>query len=139
MHGSCITPEESNYIWLDKNLLGDVGNVPSHCLLPKICTPLSVSPISRLLSAMKVVLKHNYLAGLLMVSGSIMAMHYSKIVEVLSGCPIVVAVGPSETGKSTSIKAALAFSGDFPFLTNYKLTKRTYMYLYRFDTVIHVR
>ena len=49
---------------------------------------------------MKVALKHNYLAGLLMVSGGVMAMHYSKIVEVLSGCPIVVA---SETGKSTSI------------------------------------
>ncbi len=92
-------------------MLGDIGNVPCHSLLPKIVTPLSVSPISRLLSAMKVVLKHNYLAGLLTVSGGIMALHYSKIIEVLSGCPIVVAVGPSETGKSTSIKAALAFSG----------------------------
>lgn len=41
-----------------------------------------------------------------------MSQHYSKVIEMFSGCPIVVAMGPSETGKSTSIKAALAFSGN---------------------------
>ena len=72
-----------------------------------VILPLSVSSISHLLSALKVALKHNYFAGLLTVSGGIMSL----LVELFSGCSIVVALGPSETGKTTSIKAALAFSG----------------------------
>ena len=35
----------------------------------------------------------------------------SSTIQLYSGCPIVVCMGPAETGKSTSIKAALSLTG----------------------------
>ena len=40
-----------------------------------------------------------------------MAFHYSTIKEIFGGCPITVVVGESETGKSTTIRAALSLFG----------------------------
>ena len=71
-------------------------------------------------------LQHNFISALLTIGGGLMKLHYHKNVEVknlvainykcdhttflsqlFSGCPINVCNGPAETGKSTSIKAAL--------------------------------
>lgn len=40
-----------------------------------------------------------------------MSLHYSTITKEYGGCPIVIAVGPSETGKTTALTAALSLSG----------------------------
>ena len=40
-----------------------------------------------------------------------MALHYQQAIQVNSGCPAIIAVGPSETGKSTSIKCPLCPMG----------------------------
>jgi len=40
-----------------------------------------------------------------------MAFHYSTIKDIYGGCLIVVAMGPAETGKLTTIRAALALFG----------------------------
>ena len=37
--------------------------------------------------------------------------YYSSIKDIYGGCPIIVAMGHSETGKSTAIRAALALFG----------------------------
>lgn len=50
--------------------------------------------------------KHNFISALLMLDGAVMSCHYRKIVQ-----QFVLAVGPTETGKSTSIKAALSLFG----------------------------
>ena len=40
-----------------------------------------------------------------------MALHYEKIRDIFAGCPVVVATGQPETGKSTSMKAVAAIYG----------------------------
>ncbi len=98
---------------LDHSVVGEVNNIPSRDLLPVIKLPLTNAgpPIKRLVSALKLTTKHNYYSSLLIVAGGVMAMHYTHLVKLYKGCPIVYAVGPSETAKSTSIRAALAMSG----------------------------
>ena len=39
------------------------------------------------------------------------AFHYSTIKDMFGGCPMVVAIGESETGKFTAIQAALSLFG----------------------------
>ena len=40
-----------------------------------------------------------------------MSSHYTQVVKTYGGFPIVLAVGPTETGKSTAIKAGLSLVG----------------------------
>lgn len=60
---------------------------------------------------MKIVLKHNFVSGLLVMAGCVMSLHYSAIIKLNSGCPMMVATGKSETGKSTAIKTAMSLTG----------------------------
>lgn len=80
-------------------------------VIPKILTPFRVEPLQRLVSVMKSALKHNFLSSMLLMSGGIMAMHYNQITDIFGGCPVVVATGEPETGKSTSMKATMAVFG----------------------------
>ncbi len=98
------------YIWLDQSLVGDI-NVPSADLVPSICFPLTMSPLIKLVSLCKILMKHNFISSLLTIAGSIMALHYTTIAKVFAGCPIVVCMGPSETGKTTALRSALSLIG----------------------------
>ena len=71
-------------MWLQPSLLGDIGNVPSNDLLPTIQLPLTQSSniIIRLLSLIKVALKHNFISAVITIAGGVMALHYRKIVQV---------------------------------------------------------
>ena len=40
-----------------------------------------------------------------------MVLHYKTITRIYAGCPIVVYLGPPETGKTTALKAALSLTG----------------------------
>ena len=42
-----------------------------------------------------------------------MALHYENIRKIFGGCPVVVATGNPETGKSTSMKAVAALYGQW--------------------------
>ena len=68
---------------------------------------IMVFVVVRLIESMKVAFKHNYYSGVLIISSIMMAMHYVTIPK----CPIVVASGPSETGKTTSLMIALSLIG----------------------------
>lgn len=72
---------------------------------------MSVNPLVDLIATLEIILKHNFLPGLIVVSGVIIAFHFSTVKEMFGGCPITVAIGESETGKSTMIKAALSLFG----------------------------
>ena len=60
--------------------------------------------------------KHNAMSGLLTIVGVIMAFHYEHVLSLWGGCPIVVALGPPETGKSTAIVMGLALMGVDDFI-----------------------
>lgn len=110
-----VDPATSKYIWLDRSLLGEITNVPSHDLLSNIHLPLSTCPVRKLLSLCQLALKHNYISSLLVIAGGVLALHYKTLTKVYSGCPVVICVGPSETRKSTAIKAALSLFGMYMY------------------------
>ena len=107
---------QSTYIWLDRSLLGEIGNVPSNDLpainLPLYSSLVSASPLVRLLSVMKIVQKHNFISSVLVIAGGVMSLHYKTLTQAYAGCPILVSHGPAETGKTTAIKAALSLTGE---------------------------
>ena len=49
--------------------------------------------------------------GLLVVAGCVMSLHYCVVISPNSGCPMIIATGESETGKSTAIKVAIFLTG----------------------------
>ena len=75
--------------------------------LPNVNIPLSTTPIVRLLSLSKIAL----ISSLLVIAGGMMALHNKTLTNVYAGCPIVVCLGPPETGNTTAIKAALSVTG----------------------------
>ena len=64
----------------------------------------------RFVEILKRVMQHNFFPTLIMCAGAVLALHYTAVVKS-AGCPIVVAEGPSHTGKSTSFSVGLAFLG----------------------------
>ena len=55
-------------------------------------------------------MKHNFYSSLLVVAEGVMEFHYTTW-QKTGGCPVVIAYGPSETGKSTAISVALSLLG----------------------------
>lgn len=60
---------------------------------------------------MQDVFQHNFYPSLLITSGILLAFHYSQMVASGFGCPIVVAEGKPETGKSKSLLTGLSIIG----------------------------
>ncbi len=65
---------------------------------------------------------NNYVSAFFLISAG-MALHYELILEKYGMCPLPVAVGPKNTGKSTAARTALALlehlsslSGNLPQL-----------------------
>ena len=101
---------ESEFVWLDQALIEE-SVIPSDDLLPSIRCPLKPDPLKKLNEYLIVCARHNYISSLLVIAGVVMSLHYESIVAMFSGCPIVVALGPSETGKTTAIRAGLSLVG----------------------------
>ena len=67
--------------------------------------------LSHLVTTVEIISQHNFIPSLIVIGGIILAFHYETVVELYGGCPITVAVGEPETGKSTAIRAGLALGG----------------------------
>ena len=66
---------------------------------------------SRMVNLLHQVMKHNFYPSLIVVSGAILSFHYSTLTTSSFGCPIILAYGPPETGKSKTLNTALALVG----------------------------
>ena len=64
----------------------------------------------RVIDSMELIMQHNFHASILMLGGKIVGFHYNSLNE---GCPIMVAEGESQTGKSTDMRIALSLAGMF--------------------------
>ena len=73
--------------------------------------PLSSKCLKEMVDLLGKTMKHNAMSALLLVGGAVMSCHYRQIVETFGGFPIVLACGPTETGKSTSLKVGLSLTG----------------------------
>lgn len=100
-------------VFLDKNILSDSDKIVATDICPQITLPLSLKPLCDLLKLYEIIEKHNYISSILVIAGVCLAFHYELLLDLYGGCPITVALGEAETGKSTAIRAGLAvFGGD---------------------------
>ena len=67
--------------------------------------------MQKLVESLRIICKHNFIPALVVMASVVMSFHYSEVKNVWGGCPITVAIGESETGKSTAIRAALSLFG----------------------------
>ena len=110
-NGVLVDSNESEYVFLQRDIVADYEKFTSEDLTSEIVLPLNTSALVELLANLRVCLKHNFIPALLVLSGSILAFHYRQIVQTYGGCPLTIASGASTTGKSTSIVAALSLMG----------------------------
>ena len=84
---------------------------PQQCLHEKTVThntpPTKYHHTSKVVELLRAIMKHNFLPAILIVAGGVM---YSTIIQS-SGCPIIIANGPSQTKKSTSMNVVLPIMG----------------------------
>lgn len=107
--GSLLSFPDS-YVWLRRDLISENDKMMVADILPVISVPLA-NNLMNMFCSMKQCLKHNFVPGLLVISGAVMSFHYTEIIKVYGGCSIVVATGPSSTGKTTAIKFGLSLFG----------------------------
>lgn len=98
-------------MWLNKDLVYENDKILSADVSPPIILPLSDKPLTDLVLAMEMIAKHNFIPSVLVMAGITLAFHYETILEMYGGCPITVALGESETEKSTAIRAGLSLFG----------------------------
>ena len=107
--GREVNYEVSGYMWLDSSCMQDAIAVSSD-VMPTIKTPLTSQSLDLIIRLLQTC-KHNDISALLTLSGMLMAFHYESVLSLWSGCPIVIAIGLPETGKSTAIKLGLSMVG----------------------------
>ena len=79
-------------------------------VLPTISRPLGTVVLREVFDNLKTVMCHNFNPAMLVVAGAVMSLHYNTILQ-LGGCPIMVAQGESQTGKTTAVRVGLAIMG----------------------------
>ncbi len=107
--GSVVPATDNTYVWMDLAIGERLGSVRLEEFVPTI-TPLDSKILNAVVKQLKLVMRHNFFPALLMAGGAVMSLHYTTIVPS-GGCPIVVAHGNSQTGKSTAIGVGLSIMG----------------------------
>lgn len=106
--GELLDPSTADLVWLNRDIVHENSKIRSSDITPNIVTPLCLEPLHDLFKICRKISKHNFIPTLLMISGGIQCFHFQKIVDMYGCCPIPVAHGEAETGKSTALKAALS-------------------------------
>ena len=109
--GRIIELDEHDFIWVQSSHPKVGKEVPNIANFPTIHLPLSSSILADLLTNMKIILNHNFYAGLMVMGSCIMALHYDMFLKAYYNCPIPIAFGPSGTGKTTALLCGLATVG----------------------------
>ena len=72
-----------------------------------LTSPPSASVLNQMVDLLHTIMKHNVISSLLVVGGVIVACHYRLLIERFGGFPVLLACGPSETGKSITLHWSL--------------------------------
>lgn len=65
----------------------------------------------RLVKLLQIAMQHNFMPAMIFIAGAVLSLHYTTISKKPTGCPIVIAEGMSQTGKSTALLIALGLLG----------------------------
>ena len=98
-------------IWSPECLASKADNVSIDEIRPTFCDTLSEKVLGEMVQLVEDTTKHNFMSALLVIGGTIMSCHYRQIIDTFGGFPIVIACGPTETGKSTSLRLGLSLTG----------------------------
>ena len=101
---------DSSSLWILKCIVLQCMQAFLSELVPEAIPHLSTDPLHELVNHLEVNLKLNFLIGLLLVGGGNMYCHYN-LGDKHGGYPTVIAIGPTETGKSTMILLILSMFG----------------------------
>lgn len=107
-HGELLDPESRDFVWLNRDIVHDNSKIRASDITPQIVHPLSAEPLHNLYAICEKISKHNLIPTLLMIAGTIQCFHFKTVVDCYGCCPIPVAIGESETGKSTALQAGLS-------------------------------
>ena len=80
--GQLMDPDESPYIWLDKDFMYDSDKIKSVDITPEIKLPLSTTPLCKLVESLRIICKHNFIPALVMIASVVMSFHYSEVKNV---------------------------------------------------------
>lgn len=127
--GLLIEPQDTDLVFINKDVIYESDRILNVDITPLIKLPLSSDPLASLVTTMEVMFKHNFIPSLIILSGIITAFHYEAVARLYGGCPMMIALGEAETGKSTAIRAGLALAamdekGRFVKITNAALMER---------------
>ncbi len=109
--GSPIEKENSAFIWSFECLASKCDKVSPSELIPEVVKDLDTGCLHKLMGLLRSATRHNFFSALLVVGGALAGTHFRKIIDHFGGFSILIAFGPTETGKSTSIRAALSILG----------------------------
>ena len=101
--GKAIEPNTSEFICIP-------SSNPIFRPIP-ITMQLGTGGLNELISTMRVLLKHNFCCGILCIGSGLMVLHYSRLLAKRGHCHVPVLYGQPQTGKTTSLKAALSAFG----------------------------
>lgn len=107
--GHFIPLEESKYVWIWDIFSGK--GVASQCDQCNLPLSLSTKPLTRMLEILKTTMKHNFFPYILMMTGTVMALHYTTFIRTMKCCPITLGYGSSGTGKTTALHCGVALFG----------------------------
>ena len=129
--------DKGNYIWLKnvpafKNQAGreiSLEEFVCEVYQPMIATTSTDTGtlFGTLLKNLRSCLQHNFPSAVLLLGGSVMTFHYRKIIEIMTFCPQVMAVGPPSTGKTLSLQASLSLFGANNAKNLYNSCTRAYL------------
>ena len=94
-----------------------------------VCLPLSSQSLHPLVDALRSILGHKFVPGMLVLGACTMALHYQVILGKYLNCPVAIAFGNSGTGKTTALRCGLALVGSYPNRFFSRGTKEKYFEL----------
>ena len=114
-NGTPLTIEDSKYVWIGDIYQGK-GVAKEQCRISEVMPP-STDCLKSMLSLLRRTMHQNFFPAVMVISGTIMALHYSTFMKTMKSCPITLAYGPSGTGKTTALHCGLSLMGadDFRF------------------------
>ena len=109
--GQQLQSSDTNCVWLNRDAVFEQAKIRCADITPTIVHPLNAEVLHDFFHLIRAISKHNLVPTLIMVAGAIQCFHFEMVVECFGHCPIPVACGEAETGKSTTLQAGLSLFG----------------------------
>ncbi len=112
-NGEQIPAIDSEYIWLGamagRRSLPNIAQASDAALIPLSSSPKTA--LDKTLACLRRAVDNNFTPAFFVIASAGMAVHYEAVIDKYGMCPVPVAIGFKNTGKSTAARTALALLG----------------------------